>query len=327
MIPNLTEELKKKIKEELKYYIGEDISDNLNYNLDIHNLLSHVTLTEILNKIEHFQKVDLKTISDNDLMNAILSVISVKVNGIDQAMLIPRFGEYPSGTRFYRVRKINDEDFKIPCDTIKKEQDVWNPPVECVTRLGRLNKVNESLLYTSPITPLVPIKEMNISESGKFGLIVYESVQPIKVVLIGLWKELPDLSEEENLKMRLYNHFLYTEFTKEVGLGTEYLYRVSERITKDYFDLPPRDCQDAWCYPSIASKQNLNVCFRPKIARDVLKFVGVQFAQLEKTDHGYLIKCNHIGSGFDSNQNLLYYPVLSNKCREIFPEIQLSQKI
>lgn len=69
------------------------------------------------------------------------------------------------------------------------------------------------------------------------------------------------------------------------------------------------------------------MCFRPEIARDVLKFVGVQFAQLEKTDHGYLIKCNHIGSGFDSNQNLLYYPVLSNKCREIFPEIQLSQKI
>ncbi len=314
---------KKKVKEGLKYHISEDVDDLFN----IHNFLSHVTLTEILNKIEHFQKIDWKTISDNDLMHEILNVISVKVNGINRAMLIPRFGKYPSGTRFYRVRKINDEDFRIPCDTIKKEQDVWNPPVECVTRPGRLNKVNESLLYTSPGTPLVPIKEMNISESEKFGLIVYESVQPIKVVLIGLWEDFPDLSEEENLKMRLYNHFFYTEFTKDVGLGTEYLYRVSERITKDYFDLPPRDCQDAWCYPSIASKQNLNVCFRPEIARDVLKFVGVQFAQLEKTDHGYFIKCNYIGSGFDSNQNLLYYSVLSDICREIFPEFQLSQKI
>lgn len=326
MIPSLTEEQKRKIKEELKCYMGENISDNFNCCLDIHEFLSHVTLADILNKIEHFQKIDLKTISDNDLMNAISDVLSVKINGLNQAMLMHRFSEYPSGTRFYRVRKINDEDFRIPCDTIKKEQDVWNPPVECVTRPGRLNKVNESLLYTSPITPLTPIMEMNISESDKFGLIVYESIQPIKVVLIGLWNEHPDLSKEENLKMRMYYHFLYTEFTKDVGYGTEHLYRVSEMITKDYFDLPPRDMQDAWCYPSIASKQNLNVCFRPEIAKDVLKFVGVQFAQIKKTDQGEFIKCYYIGSGFDSSRNLLYYPISSAKCREIFPEIQLSQK-
>lgn len=301
--------------------------ENHNFNLesfDIKSMLSNITVLEIVNKIAKFRKVNLKDLSDKDLFDELTEAISIDYNGLKQSVLFPRLAEYPAHTRFYRVRKINSEDSNFPNKTISKEQDVWNPPTQFVTRPGRLNKERESLLYTAPINPYIAIEEMKIQDNEKFGLIVYESKSPIKVVMIGLWEDIPELTEEENLKLRMYSDFLYTEFTRDVGIGTEYLYRVSELITKNYFDLPPRDVQDAWCYPSVASKKQVNVCFRPNIAKELLEFVGVQFCQLKRIDKEMLIKCNYIAADFNTNRELLYYPVNSEKCRLLFPEINLS---
>ncbi len=301
--------------------------ENYNFHLesfDVKFILSNITVLDIVNKIAKFRKVNLKDLSDKDLFDELTEAISININGLKQSVLFPRFAEYPAHTRFYRVRKINSEDSSFPNKTISKEQDVWNPPIECVTRLGRLNKEQESLLYTTPINPYTAIEEMKILDNEKFGLIVYESKYPIKVVMIGLWEDIPELTEEENLKLRMYSDFLYTEFTRDVGIGTEYLYRVSEMITKNYFDLPPKDMQDAWCYPSIASKNHVNVCFRPNIAKELLEFVGVQFCQLKRMDKKMLIMCNYIAADFNTNRELLYYPANSEKCRLLFPEIKFS---
>ena len=123
--------------------------------------------------------------------------------------------------------------------------------------------------------------------------------------------------------MRIYTNFLHDEFTRDVGEGTKYLYRTSERIAKDYFDSPPGDVQDAWCYPSIASKNHVNVCFRPECAKSLLTLVGVQICQVKKEKDNYQIQCKIIASGFDEKKQFKYYPINSPICQNIFPEIEI----
>ena len=118
-------------------------------------------------------------------------------------------------------------------------------------------------------------------------LIEYEALKDVKVVNIGMWKSNSDLSEEENLKMIMMMNLLGDLFSRDVGDGTEFLYRLSERIAKNYFDLPS-EVQNGWCYPSVASKQFLNVCFRPEIAKSVLKVKNVLVGTYNKIGDDFL---------------------------------------
>jgi len=298
----------------------------LNLFTDVKHLLSKIETIDIIKKIENYRKLDFKKISDEELFKEILKIISVKINGVEKSYLFPRFATYPANTRFYRVRTVQAEDHYIPLKAMTFEQDAWNPPVEYITRRGRLNKVNESLLYTSPMSPSVAIEEIKIKDGERFCLIVYESKSEIKVSLIGQWEDIPELTSEENLKMRIVSNFLNDEFTRDVGEGTEHLYRASERIAKDYFDLPPRLMQDAWCYPSIAVKKSVNVCFRPEIAKDLLELKGVQICTVKREEDNYLFNCNAIASGFDDNK-FKYYTIDNPICQEIFPEIQMNKNV
>lgn len=290
-------------------------------NSDIHAFLSNIRFEDIEAKREQFRAIDLKRCSNEELFKAIMDIVSFDYAGASLGVIMPSFGTYPADTRLYRIRKLKEEDHFIPLKALSKEQDAWNPPSECVTKLERLNDIGESLLYTS-LDPNTPVEEMGIKDGERFLLIVYKAKRDVKVAYIGYWKECPELSREENLKMRMIHNILNDIFTKEVGQGTEYLYRASARIAKDYFDCPPV-MQDAWCYPSIASKQGYNICFRPENARDILELLGVQICTVDRSDNStYTYHCqavavwNTLKSGFD------YYPVDSPECQKLFPEIQ-----
>ncbi len=54
----------------------------------------------------------------------------------------------PKETLLFRVRDLKDSS--IPNRDMSKRSDAWNPPVGNVKQRGRLNKLNESLLYVSP---------------------------------------------------------------------------------------------------------------------------------------------------------------------------------
>lgn len=286
---------------------------------DLKKLLSKTTTEEIILKIETFRKLNLKSIGDKELFDEISKVLMVG----NQSILLPRIGNYPIGTKFYRIRKLNIEDHYLPLKAMSVEQDAWSPPEDCITKPGRLNKVKESLLYTSPINPSVAVEEMKIEEKERFCLIVYKAKKEVKVSIIGQWEKIPELNQEENLKMRILSNFLNDEFTRDVGQGTEFLYRASERIAKDYFDLPPRDVQDAWCYPSIASKPSYNVCFRPELAKEILDLVGVQLCEVEKDKSDYMFKCIGVLADFDENDKFIFHKINSRRCAELFPEIQM----
>ncbi|OLS39193.1 hypothetical protein BTR25_13530 [Bacillus sp. MRMR6] len=200
---------------------------------------------------------------------------------------------------------------------MRVEQDAWNPPANIIKAMGRLNKVNESLLYTAPGDPLVAIKEAKVKDGEFFSLIVYKARDEIKVNRIGNFERIEQLTELENLKLRLLINFLRDEFTKDVGQGTEYLYRVSERIAKDYFDLPPKVAQDAWLYPSVAKKESFNVCFRPELAKELLDLQGVVICRL--SDKG--IESKAIANGFDDEGIFKYHAIGSQLQKQVFPEI------
>lgn len=300
----------------------KDFLKRIEYSDTIHSYLSKISIEEIELRREKVRSLNIKRMNDEELFNTIMDTISFDVDGIHQSRLMPRFHTYPEKTRFYKIRSLDVTDHFVPLKAMSKESDAWNAPVD-LCKAGRINKEGESLLYTSP-SPNVCVEEMKIEDGNRFCLIVYESVKSIKASLVGIWEDNPDLSKDENLKMRMITNVLGDLFSKEVGKGTEYLYRVSERIAKDYFDLP-RDMQDAWCYPSIAAKIGHNVCFQPEVAREVLKLIGVQICSVKRVGDDYLYFCQAIAIWNGEKDSFDYFSVNSPLCHQYFPEIKLNE--
>jgi len=201
---------------------------------------------------------------------------------------------------------------------IHDESDLWEPPTNCVKQIGRLNKVGETLLYTAPQNPNVAIKETHIQKNDWYALIKYTAVKDIKVNTIGGvydYRAMGFVDEKAIMVHELYNSFLRDEFSRDVGNGTEYLYRISERIAKDYFDLPP-EIQDAWCYSSVQDKNKYNVCFRPEKAHELLKLNG---AMICRKDDNEDIRPRCIAVSM--NGKLEFYKLGTDVQKKEFPEI------
>lgn len=293
------------------------------FDFDLKRHLSYVDANDLHEKICTFRKLPIKRLSRADIARHIGDVLCFDTPNGKRAILIGSAGSYPAGTRFYRVRALQADDTKLPLRDMRVEADAWNPPTHVVQQ-GRLNREGESLLYTSPMNPKVAVEEMKIPDGVNFALIVYEALDEIRVTSIGVTPDDPGLIKDEVLKQRMLIDFLAHEFTRDVGVGTEYLYNISEIIAKDYFDHPP-EVQDAWCYPSIAERPSFNVCFRPEVAKCKLRLVGVQIAACvrEQTNMMFHVKC--IASGFDEAGIFHYHMIGSEKQRKIFPEIQLRE--
>lgn len=284
--------------------------------------LSFVDAGKLIDKIRAFRTLPIKTMSKRQIADEISKVLCFETPRGLSAMLTPSMVSYPRGTRFYRVRTLAKDDTTIPLRGMRIEGDAWNPPAQFV-KAGRLNIEGESLLYTSPMIPKVAIEEMKIPDNEAFSLIVYESTHDINVTAIGFTQEIASINAEERLKIALIDDFLTHEFSRDVGIGTEYLYKTSETIIKDYFDLPPQ-VQDAWGYPSVAEKRCVNVCFRPDNAKEKLQLIGVQIATCQRTGDGAWINVKYIASGFDNNGVFQYHAVGSKAQREAFPEITVT---
>lgn len=283
--------------------------------------LKDLHISEMLKNIEEFAKINLKQVNNTDLIRAISKVISIRGEDSFQSHTICRFKLFKNKTRFYRVRKITD--LKLPLVDMTYERDAWNPPKEAVRSIGRLNKIYESLLYTS-LSPLTATKEAKINDDEIFSLIIYEAKRDIKTVAIGLCQDIPELSEEENMKLRILNSFLYNEFSKDVSSGTEYLYRPSELITKTYFDFPSL-FQDAWCYPSIALKGEENICFKPDSARNTLNLVGVVIGSVKRPGSRYFFTPRTMLLDFDENGRFRHQIATGKIFDKTFPEFGIPE--
>lgn len=206
------------------------------------DFLRSIDPIELTDKIRKFRKLNLKEMSNEEVAAAISEVLMFN----NYFVYIIKGGVYPRGTKFFRVRELDGST--IPNENLKIESDFWSPPQQCIKKYGRLNKPHESLLYTSPMNPMVAVNEVKLKGNTFFAVITYEAKEDIKVNCIGGeydYEEMGITDTHVKLVNNMINDFLRDEFTRDVGDGTEYLYRVSEIIAKWYFDLPPRVVQDA----------------------------------------------------------------------------------
>lgn len=242
------------------------------------NPLNHLNTLELLNKIKEFKKIDLK--------HATLNEINIKI--LNTLPYIPiKQKIIPEGTFLYRVRKLDYELLNIP----KTFQDIWHPPAGLVTTDGRVNLKGNPMLYTAT-DQLTPLYECGIKENDAYAIIQYV-VKPHKKIIgytVGIEEnDNVGLNETGKINSGIIEDFIVSEFTKPVGVGTEYLYKISNIIAQNFMDMP--FC-DAYMYPSVANhNKGYNVAIKPQSAIENIEFSCV------------LICIHH---GFDFNNRYLY---------------------
>lgn len=282
--------------------------------------LKRVDPIELTRRIQSFKKLNTKDMNEMEIRKEIYSVLLWDNLFLYQTNI----KKYPKGTIFFRIRKLNGS--RLPISNFQKHSDFWEPPTTVIKKPGRLNKAGESLLYTTPGDPSVPLLETHIQEGEFYALIHYVADREVKVNLIGGEYDYSAIGIEDKtaiLVHELYNDFLLTEFSRDVGEGTEFLYRVSEIITKDFFDLPPRDIQDAWAYSSVQDKKKYNVCFRPDIAHEILHLKGAMICK-KGANNSINVYCVALPSA--DNSSIGYYQLGSDKQKEVFPDIILGKQ-
>ncbi|MBE5951220.1 MAG: hypothetical protein E7260_06440 [Lachnospiraceae bacterium] len=287
---------------------------------DIQEVLKRIDPLILLKKIAEFRKLNVAQMTDEEISSAIYDVLCWE--GVFACYTNTRI--YPAGTKFFKVKKLIGS--QIPNERFGEYPDYWETNPKYLKSYGRLNKPGESLLYVSPDLNC-SVDEVRITESDFFAAIQYTAKRDIKVNLIGGefdYDQMEIYDEKVKLIHEMYNGFLRDEFSRDVGKGTEYLYRVSERIAKDFFDLPPRIMQDAWAYTSVQDKKKYNVCFRPEIAHELLELNGAMICKRDATKQ---IRVFCIASGRDEEDKILFYKMGSNMQKEVFPELLCDSEI
>ncbi len=282
-------------------------------NNDSIDFLKNIDPLVVLDKIKQFRALNIREMTEQEIFSSIHDTLCY--NG--KFVYFTNNATYPEGTVFYRVRRL--EGSKTPFSELERISGFWEPPTQFVTKRQRLNKVGESMLYVTPGDPLVPTRELHISENEYYALIKYVATEPVKVNIIGGqydYEQLGISDEKAILIHELYNNFLKDEFSRDVAPGLEYLYTVSEMIAKNYFDLPPRAIQDAWAYSSVQDKSKYNVCFRPDIAHDLLKLEGAAICK----NKGEQIQAYCIAADVDGTGNVQYVRMNTVLQMERFPE-------
>ena len=111
--------------------------------------------------------------------------------------------------------------------------------------------------------------------------------------MVGNQGEPKGLNKDGRINNKIINDFIISEFTKPVGKGTEYLYKVSNVIARNFMDMPY--C-DAYVYPSIANyKKGWNVAIKPESALKNIKFDCVCICKLKEycSKGGYTYEIKH----------------------------------
>ena len=271
-----------------------NIEDSINEFIMQSNPLNTIPTLEILDKLEKYRRLDLKRISDNELFK--LTLETVPVCNISCKC-------YRSGTKLYRVREYLGNEFT-------KLSELLYVPSKLVKTRGRLNDVGESILYVS-LDPVTPFHEVKAKVGKSYCVITYEicEEEQIQVSTIGensYWI-LNNLNSQGEINSKIIDQFFYTEFTKEVGKGTEYLYRTSTMLAKNFFDIPN---SDGYEYPSVAVNRNINLAIKPDSVDKKVKVVGVENITIKSiTDKNIEFDRISVATHITKDGEVIYYKI------------------
>lgn len=221
---------------------------------------------------------------------------------------------YGTGTTFFRARAIPRGGLNPVLDVISKVGDAWEPPPNVVRVQGRLNAINQSVLYCCPLDINLAIDEARARQNDLVAIMVYVSKRPINVALLGNFECL-QISQDHGSELLYY--FLNEEFSRNVLPGEEGRYSITRMIAESYFNYPG---QDAWCYRSVQSPDRCNVAFLPNKSQFCLQLRGVMICEPRVLIGGNPNVKSVID--FDENSGIArYHRMGSREQMEIFPEI------
>ncbi|WP_454666690.1 RES domain-containing protein [Acinetobacter calcoaceticus] len=222
--------------------------------------------------------------------------------------------EIPYGVEFFRARGIPSDDNSIPFKTISHIGDAWEPPSNFVRYPGRLNNINQSILYCCPHDPMLAIQEARASENQFVAIIKYVAVRNINISVLGNYTN--STLPKDKLTKLFYN-FLDKEFSQDVPTGEEERYAITRSAADTFSNLPG---QDAWLYRSVQSPKKFNVAFLPNKQKECLKLIGVMIWELNKAEKDKF-KVLHV-IDFDKLTGVAqYHEMGSEHQRKIFPEL------
>jgi hypothetical protein len=258
------------------------------------NPLNSTSTLQVLSRIEKYKNIDLKRISDKELFN--LTLETIPCCNVRSIVL-------QKGTRLYRLRKLEDGK------AFENVKELIYPPAKYVKVRGRFNEKKESILYAS-LDETTPFFEVKAEDGEEYALIEYEiqSEEGIQVTIIAMddTSGLEGLNEVGKVNHKILEQFLYTEFTKDVGKGTEHLYRISTMLAKNFLDIP--NCE-GYLYPSVAFGRQHNIAIKPFAVDNKIKVVGVKNIRLTEISDMGEVKGEIISYSVNISENKIIYDV------------------
>ena len=274
----------------------------------------NIDVRELKQKIQEFRELNICDMNYLELSNAILNVLCVD----GKFCCCTNTRALPAGVKLFRAKEW--EGGIIPDKRFNRYEDFWETNPKYLSKYGRLNKPHESLLYVS-LNGECAVSEIKMERNKLFSLIRYTTKEEIKINVIGGEFDYNHMGiyDEKLIEIHeIYNNFLRDEFSREVQVGKEDFYRITELIAKTYYDLPPRAVQDAWGYVSVKDKSEYNLCFRPDIAHDKLNLDGAMICYID--DSGNIMVIG-VASCESAKSKMEIGEMGSELQRRLFPEL------
>lgn len=232
-------------------------------------------------RARRFEELDVSRFDLDELYRELMFVVSTSSKdptNLFETRLLVNVRTCPVGTVLWRARSIPADDHYLPLRTIQSDSDVWEPPAHVVFSPGRLNRVNESLLYTCLGVPMAAAHEIRLRAGERFALAKFVTTQPTKLVSIGL--PFPTNGPPIDNADSLINEFMGRQFTRITNDRTDDVYHISNLVAKFNYNLP-LEVQDGWLYFSAQCAGALNATFKLEPAHSKLELQGIAICSLD----------------------------------------------
>lgn len=235
----------------------------------------HSTI-HLLKKIDEWCLINLKTESSLILEQKLREVLNVRF-----------YEEKKQEVDLYRIRKLDNPDHEF-----ESINDLLCPEAKYVTKLGRVNRIHDPVLYCS-LNVDTAIEEVNINKGDYFTLIKYSQNSENLLNLVNFILDNPpkELKQEGIINFYIINNFVRSEFCKPVAIGSEYLYRVSYLLCQRLNNNISKT--DGWLYPSVSNfGKGINAAIKAQSANQFLTINDAFICRLD---------------GFDNSKNTYIY--------------------
>jgi hypothetical protein len=236
--------------------------------------MKQIGISRIEKSIDELSNMDFSKATDADIHQKLMNIFGFNYDNLAHMMpmQVPTC-IIPENAILFRVRTHDS--------LIEKNEDMWFPPAKVIKRMGRLNDINEPILYIADKI-FTALKETRINIGEEFYLLFYKVTKPIN--LISIYPAYGNDSKYKEVE-KLVGTFLTREFSRLVPDTENNRYKVSNAIGKFFFDYKHLG-YDGWLYPSAVSENEKCIALDHRKCTDLLEFLFVCNGKMEtETDY------------------------------------------